>query len=239
METSSNSVDIVKEETLAEMQAYYCERVPEYDDWWWRRGRYDRGAEANARWFAEAAELYAALDNLQMGGDVLELASGTGIWTERLLARARTVTAVDGSREMIEANRLRVRSERVRYVQADLFAWEPEREYDGVCFCFWISHVPRERLDEFLRKVAASLVIGGKLFFADNRREPLALALDQELPIGDTQLTARRLQSGNLYRVVKNFYQPEQLRSHLAAAGLRVDVRETATHFIYGTGVKE
>ena len=42
--------------TPAKVEArYYRERAPEYDDWWFRRGRFDRGEEANARWFGEAA----------------------------------------------------------------------------------------------------------------------------------------------------------------------------------------
>ena len=49
-------------DVLGEMKAYYAARAPEYDDWWFRRGRYDLGEEGNARWAAEAAEVEAALD---------------------------------------------------------------------------------------------------------------------------------------------------------------------------------
>ena len=48
-------------DVLGEMKAYYAARAPEYDDWWFRRGRYDLGEEGNARWAAEAAEVEAAL----------------------------------------------------------------------------------------------------------------------------------------------------------------------------------
>jgi hypothetical protein len=41
---------------LHEQLEYYRARAAEYDQWWWRRGRFDRGAELNARWFAEAAD---------------------------------------------------------------------------------------------------------------------------------------------------------------------------------------
>ncbi len=68
---------------LAEQARYYRERAGEYDDWWFRRGRYDRGADANARWFADAAEVEDALERFQPSGQVLELACGTGLWTRR------------------------------------------------------------------------------------------------------------------------------------------------------------
>lgn len=227
--------------TLEEMAAYYRARAGEYDEWFERRGRYDRGAEANARWFAEAAEAFAALDALAMGGDVLELAPGTGIWTERLLRTAATVTAVDASPEMVAINRARVGEVgegRVRYVLADLFAWRPERAYDGVCFGFWLSHVPRERLDAFLGTVAAALEPGGTVFFVDNHSgaEPTARSPDQHRPEAGAQLMTRRLNDGREYRIVKNFYEPALLEERCAAAGLDVAVRETATSFLYGTG---
>jgi hypothetical protein len=33
----------------------------------------------------------------------------------------------------------------VRFVQADLFAWKPDRRYDVAFFGFWLSHVPCDR----------------------------------------------------------------------------------------------
>lgn len=49
------------ERLLAEQVDYYSERAGEYEDWWFRCGRYDHGPEANAAWFAEAAEVQAHL----------------------------------------------------------------------------------------------------------------------------------------------------------------------------------
>ena len=46
---------------LAEQAHYYRERAGEYEDWWFRRGRYDHGPQTNARWFADAAEVEVAL----------------------------------------------------------------------------------------------------------------------------------------------------------------------------------
>jgi hypothetical protein len=85
---------------LAEQALYYRERAGEYDDWWFRRGRYDHGPETNARWFADAAEVQDALEGFDPAGDVLELACGTGLWTQRLVSHATSVIAIDGSPEM-------------------------------------------------------------------------------------------------------------------------------------------
>ncbi len=225
--------------TLAEMVAYYQARAAEYDEWFYRQGRYDHGAEANARWHNEAAAVFAAYDALGVTGDVLELAPGTGIWTEHLVQTARSVTAVDASPEMIAINKAKLAGrggEKVTYQLADLFTWQPTRQYDAVCFGFWISHVPLERLDGFLAMVASALRPGGHVFFVDGRREPSSTAADHRLPAIDEQVMVRRLNDGREYHIVKNFFEPAALAERCAAAGLQVRVCETATYFMYGAG---
>lgn len=228
----------VSAKTLQEMKEYYRERAHEYDEWFYRQGRYDRGPEMNARWFAEVDEVFAALDSLHVTGDVLELAPGTGIWTERLVRTATTITAVDASPEMIEVNRAKLADKRVSYVQADLFSWQSERMYDAVVFCFWISHVPLERLDAFLSSAAAMLRPGGKMFFIDGRREPTSTANNHQLPTQDSQVMIRTLNDGKNFEIVKNFYDPTDLAERCGRAGLDITVRETATYFLYGCGTR-
>ena len=228
----------VSTQTLQEMKTYYRERAHEYDEWFYRKGRFDRGAEANASWFAEANEVFAVLDDFHLNGEVLELAPGTGIWTERLVRTASSVTAVDASSEMIEINRAKVSSNRVTYVQADLFSWRPERVYDAVLFCFWISHVPLERLNGFLYSVAAMLRPGGKVFFVDGRRNSNGSAAHQQTPVQASQLTKRSLNDGRTFEIIKNYYDPVDLAARCMGAGFDITVRETSTHFIYGYGTR-
>jgi demethylmenaquinone methyltransferase/2-methoxy-6-polyprenyl-1,4-benzoquinol methylase len=228
----------ISAQTLQEMRTYYRERAREYDEWFYRQGRYSQGAEMDARWFAEADEAFAALDTLHLAGDVLELAPGTGIWTERLVRTATTITAVDASLEMIEINRTKVSSDRVSYLQADLFSWRPERTYDAVLFGFWISHVPLERLDDFLRSVAAMLRPAGKVFFIDGRRTPGGSFAHDQPPIQDSQLTTRRLNDGRTFEIVKNYYDLVDLAARCTQAGFDIIVRETATYFLYGYGTR-
>jgi 2-polyprenyl-3-methyl-5-hydroxy-6-metoxy-1,4-benzoquinol methylase len=225
--------------TLAEMTAYYRARAAEYDEWFYRQGRYDRGADANARWLAEAETVFAALDRLSLTGDILELAPGTGIWTERLARTARSVTAVDASAEMIAINRAKVGRENVTYLLADLFTWQPDRTYDAVVFGFWISHVPHERRPTFLAMTAAALRPDGAIFFVDGRREPTSTAAGDRLPEADSQMMTRRLNDGRTFQIVKNFYAPADLAAHCAAAGLDVAMRETPTYFQYGSGTRK
>jgi SAM-dependent methyltransferase len=86
---------------------YYRARAGEYDEWFLRKGRYDRGADSNRQWFVEIARLRSALRSFDPAGHVLELACGTGLWTQQLVRYADRVTAVDASPEVLELNRAR------------------------------------------------------------------------------------------------------------------------------------
>ena len=153
---------------LGEMRAYYAARAPEYDDWWFRRGRYDLGEAGNARWAAEAAEVEAALDALRPFGSVVELAAGTGLWTRHLVAGATHVLALDASAETLAINRERTGG-RAEYRVADLFAWEPEERFDLCVFGFWLSHVPEARFERFWDMVRRA---SGGLPRRQRRRRP-------------------------------------------------------------------
>ena len=225
---------VESESLLAEQAAYYRARAAEYDEWFFRLGRYDRGSVGNAAWFAEVDEVRAALDAFGPSGDVLELACGTGLWTERLLPYATQLTCVDASPEMIEINRVRVGGS-VEYVVADLFSWTPDRTYDTIFFSFWLSHVPPERFDSFWATVRSALAPGGRAFFVDSRFEPSSTAENHVLegPAGATQ--TRKLNDGREFRVVKVFYEPEGLTKQLSTSGFTADVRVTPTYFVYGS----
>jgi len=82
---------------LGEQIAYYRARAGEYDEWFLRQGRYDRGPALNEQWFEEVGQVVGALEAFAPTGRVLELAGGTGLWTERLVHLADSVTVVDAS----------------------------------------------------------------------------------------------------------------------------------------------
>jgi demethylmenaquinone methyltransferase/2-methoxy-6-polyprenyl-1,4-benzoquinol methylase len=230
---------MVDDTLLTEQLDYYRARAGEYDRWWNREGRFDRGEEANARWFAEAASLEGVLERFDPRGDVLELACGTGLWTRHLVGYADTLTAVDGSEEVLAINRARVDESSVRYVQADLFNWRPEpASFDACVFSFWLSHVPEQRFAEFWDMVRNALRPGGRVLFIDSARTDRSTAADHRLPGADESTMTRRLDDGREFRIVKRFYDPRGLQSELASLGWAFQVAGTGEFFIYGTGVK-
>jgi SAM-dependent methyltransferase len=205
---------------LDEQAAYYRSRAAEYDEWWQRLGRYDRGAEATQHWRTEIQELERALDRFAPAGSVLELASGTGWWTRQLARHATSLTCIDASSETIAVNRGRVAAEGLpipTYVQADLFAWQPTSQYDVV---FWNT-------------VAAALKPGGRVFFIDSRPDETSTAQDHDMP-DSKGVQVRKLNDGRTFRIVKLFYEPEDLTGRLRRLGWNASCAATQRYFLYG-----
>ncbi len=229
--------DLTDEAALRSQQDYYRARAAEYDQWWHRQGRYDRGAELNAAWAAEGAEVVGALEDFRPGGRVLELACGTGLWTQWLAPHAAELTAVDGSPEMLEINAVRLGTGGgVRYCVADLFSWKPEGLFDVVFFGFWLSHVPPDRFAGFWEMVAGCLAPGGRVFLVDSRAERTSMAVDHTAPDLETGVQVRRLNDGREFQVFKFYHSADGLTRRLAELGWEFELKETERYFLHGWG---
>ena len=216
---------------------YYRARAGEYDEWWFRTGRYDRGPEFNARWRAEVEKVEAALDTwltARRPQTILELACGTGLFTRHLAPRVPHITAVDASPEVLAINRSRVATANVDYVEADVFSWRPAARYDAVFFSFWLSHVPEERFAPFWANVEHVLAPGGAAYLIDSAFDPTSTAKDHVLPERDAGIVTRRLNDGREFRIVKLFWEPQALAARLSALGWSATLAQTPSYFIHG-----
>ncbi len=206
------------DQLLREQIGYYRAVAQEYED--------------HALPFAGGDELSAALDAFGPTGEVLELACGTGQWTEQLLRHATEVTAVDASPEMLAIAGTRINSDRIRFLHGDIFSWKPDQRYDVVFFGFWLSHVPLERFGAFWALVDDCLKPGGRVFFVDD-----AYRTADELVEGESSSTIRRrLNDGTAHRAVKVPHVPADLERRLTEIGWRVRVASTAGPFYWGAG---
>jgi SAM-dependent methyltransferase len=204
---------------LAQQRAYYRALAPDY---------LDQGLDAPG-----GGEVTDALDAFRPTGSVLELACGPGVWTGQLLRHATDVTAVDASPEMLAIAASRVPDGApVRFVEADLFTWQPDRQYDVVFMGFWLSHVPAERFESFWAVVAAALAPRGRVFFADDGyRTP-----DELIEGPASTIIQRRTPDGTAYRIVKVPHEPADLERRLRELGWEITVTPTAGPFFWGAG---
>jgi trans-aconitate methyltransferase len=144
------------------------------------------------------------------------------------------LTVVDASPEVIEINRRRVAADNVRYVEADLFSFEPQMRYDCVFMSFWLSHVPHARFAAFWTMVGDALAPGGFVYVVDSAHDPTSTAANHPTPDRDAGIVTRKLDDGREFRIVKVFYEPATLAARLRDAGFEARIGKTARYFIYG-----
>ena len=88
---------------------------------------------------------------------MLEIACGTGLWTEALAGWADTMTAIDAAPEAVAIARDRVRPASVSFEVADVFSWDPGTRFDVIFFSAWLSHVPTSRFGQFWQLLGSLL----------------------------------------------------------------------------------
>lgn len=218
-----------------ELVAYYEARAAEYDDWYLRRGRYRHGPADDMAWAMELDQVTQWLDALPFGGRLVELAAGTGWWSP-LLAGKGELWCYDAAPAPLERARERLLAHGLRahlHVRDAWAAPEPPPA-EGLFLGFWLSHVPRARLGEFLALARSWLAPGGLLALVDSRPDRASGAPDQPWDAA-TETALRRLADGRTFRIPKVYYQPRELETALRAASFEdVRVEETARFFLLG-----
>jgi demethylmenaquinone methyltransferase/2-methoxy-6-polyprenyl-1,4-benzoquinol methylase len=204
-------------------EEYYHRRAPDYDDVYFRPERQ-----------ADLLTVRTRLTDLFAGKRVLEVAAGTGWWTNVLADTAASVTATDVNRATLDvASARRAWPPSVEFVIADAFQLQAIRgNFDAAFAGFFWSHVPLEKLDAFLDDLMPRLLPGSLMVFIDNRLVP-----------GSVHPVARRDEQGNTYQkrqlkdesswdVLKNFPQPDEVRTRLSRIGSAVEVQELDNYWL-------
>lgn len=182
------------------LRAYYAARAPEYDR------VYDKPERQ-----ADLSALRAWLPEQFRDRRVLEVACGTGYWTQHIVPVARQVLALDASTETLAIAAARAALGQVNFTVGDAYALPMHpAKFDAGFAGFWFSHVPLKRRVEFLGGFCAALAPGAVVVMIDNRfvagsNHPITHR-DED---GNTFQT-RHLQDGSEHRVLKNFTEPDE-----------------------------
>lgn len=235
-------------QTILDQQLnYYKERAEEYDEWWTRVGRHSCGEEKDRKWNDDIKSAQDIVRGwISKEDNVLELACGTGIWTNFLVDKVDVskMTCVDGSKETIEVlkakfqlNGIQDKLERVQFEVADLFGeWQPTSDYSVVFFGFFLTHVPPSKMDLFVQKLKRSvgnnkkarIVMIDSYYTSDARATAKDYVLKEGIKAVDYDATApddkfliyRKLNSGATHPIVKVFYEPKVLIDVFAKYGI-------------------
>jgi ubiquinone/menaquinone biosynthesis C-methylase UbiE len=187
-----------------ETEDYYRARAAEYEQIYYRKVPERR---------QEIADEIKRIEPLVAGKTVLELACGTGYWTQVMSQTARHITAIDLSGEMLaEAKRKRCACP-VEFVEDDMFNYQYQpKAYDVVAVGFWLSHQPRQEYDKFFELVTKPLVDDGTIWMIDNN--PPAEGANFETSGIDefgNNYKRRTLEDGRQFIILKNYFERPQL----------------------------
>ena len=184
------------------LQAYYAKRAAEYERIYAKPERQ-----------ADLALLRSRMAALFAGRSVLEVACGTGYWTEVVAPHVRSITAIDFAEETLAIARSKpYPPDRVELAQGDAYALPSfGRRHDALFAVFWWSHVPLARLDAFLAGVTRSVAPGAVVAFLDNRYvEGSSTPVSRRDDAGNTYQN-RKLDDGSTHDVLKNFPTEREL----------------------------
>jgi 2-polyprenyl-3-methyl-5-hydroxy-6-metoxy-1,4-benzoquinol methylase len=209
----------VTDEVLADQVGYYRRRAGEYDV-----TAYGDVAVARAR-------IARLVTEMQPSGKVLEIACGTGLWTEALVGLADAVTAIDAAPEVIDIARKRVTSAKVTFEVADVFSWTTSARFDVVFFSAWLSHVPMSRFEQFWQALRRLLAVRGRVLFID---EHVDVREKEAYVAGRDEVVERELRDGEKFRIIKNFVDPEWLEGRLREMGWDCEIRRDGSDWICG-----
>jgi len=195
---------------------YYAQRANEYERLYAKPERQ-----------ADLAVLKKFCAQSLAGHRVLEIACGTGYWTQAVSQTAKSIVATDINAEMLRIARAKAYGCEICFQQADAFdlgALEKNDFTAGLAMAWW-SHLRKSEVKAFLAGFHRQFRPGSILVIMDNQfvagsSTPISRTDDE----GNTY-QLRRLENGTSHEVLKNF--PSQIEVKNVLAGAAADFRWT------------
>ena len=200
---------------LSIMEAYYRARAGEYGRFYENPLRLD-----------ELNQLREWVASRVRGLNVLEIAAGTGYWTEVAAPVASAVTAIDSVPETLALAAQRPLGPRVTLLAADAYHLpEFAGPFEAGMAHMWWSHVEKERQANFLSQFVARLKPGAAILMIDqNFVEGICGPTSRRDQWGN-QYEMRTLSDGSTYEIVKNYPTDEELRASLAPFAENIQIK--------------
>jgi demethylmenaquinone methyltransferase/2-methoxy-6-polyprenyl-1,4-benzoquinol methylase len=179
-----------------DLVTYYRDRAAEYEQVFVKPERQ-----------RDLARLKAILQDIFRDKHLLEIACGTGYWTERIAQTAGSILATDINQTVLDlAAGKNYPKINVTFRREDVFQHpDDDQQFEGLFGGFIWSHILLEQLDAFLTNAARRVMPGGVLVFVDNRFVPgNSLPISHTDAAGNTWQT-RYLEDGSEHLVLKNF----------------------------------
>ena len=196
------------------LEKYYAQCAASYDAVYEQEERQD-----------DLETLQEAVAELLQGHHVLELACGSGYWTEFISIGAKSVLAIDTSPEMLALAAERdVDPDVVTFAQGDALTLAdiPAGRFTACFAAGWWSHIGRAQQDKYLALLRSKLGKDALLVLLDsNQVEGVSMPIARTDADGNTY-QFRNTPDGGRVEIMKNYPSDSWLRKRLATAGREV-----------------
>ncbi|MCA8939576.1 MAG: class I SAM-dependent methyltransferase [Planctomycetes bacterium] len=174
----------------------------------------------------ESEESWSRTLEALKGKAALDLGSGTGRWTERLLEVCPSAIGVENAPEMLAAAHRRNQSN-LHFLEGDLrnpaaLVLPQEFKPEAAMARYIFSHLPRAEISAWLEALAKLLGPNAPLVLVDNRieeRNRLVAAIEGS----DDTYCERRLDDGSIWKIRKNYFEAEAVAAYLTPHCRRVE----------------
>ncbi|MFZ3322087.1 MAG: methyltransferase domain-containing protein [Usitatibacter sp.] len=186
------------------LEHYYSKRAREYEK------IYDKPERQQ-----ELEWLRGRIPKLYAGRTVLEVACGTGYWTQHIARTAKRVYACDINEPVLEIAREKpIAPGKATFFKADAVSLEGVPSGCNAAFAgFWWSHVKKSGITQFAANLSTKLVPGSVVGILDNQyAEGSSSPVTRKDAEGNTY-QMRKLANGEEFEVLKNFPTADELRA--------------------------
>lgn len=198
----------------SDMILYYKDRAKEYEK------IYNKPERQN-----DLNESKKILQQIFFDKEVLEIACGTGYWTERIATTAKEILATDINDSVIEIAKSKTYPHsKIKFQTADIFQLKNNIKHESLFAGFIWSHIKLQELKNFIDVVSNLVQSGGTIVLIDNNYvEGSNTPVSEPDDFGNTYQT-RKLEYGTTHKVLKNFPAEKFTRQILQGKATDVEI---------------
>lgn len=166
---------------------------------------------------------------------ILEIACGTGYWTEVIAKSSVSVMATDINESVIEIAKARNSGSKTNFKVADMYDLSFEEKFDALFGGFIWSHILLQDLDKFLNKMKSLLEANALMVFIDSKPIPGTSHSPERITYTDdygNTYQERRLEDNTIHNVLKNFPSREFLMHKLSSIAEKLEYIDLEHYWI-------
>ncbi|MFH1614735.1 MAG: methyltransferase domain-containing protein [Planctomycetota bacterium] len=203
--------------------SYYSRRASEYEKIYQRPERQE-----------DLAKLKEFISKIFGGRNILEIACGTGYWTQFIAESARSICAIDHSSEVLKlAKQKDYKKCKISFIESDAYSLKNVKgSFDGGFCGFWWSHLPKSRRNNFIKSFHSKLAKDALVVMIDNRYVKGNSTPFSRTDSNGNTYQIRKLEDETEYEVLKNFPDERELKVLLSPYAKKIHYTDFAYYWL-------